>query len=59
MLFIFQEDFVNSKGEMRGTLIHASRYVQKNVQGDGKNNEYNCIIGGSILMSPVTSLAFK
>jgi hypothetical protein len=33
---------------MRGKPIHVGRDVQKSVQGDGKINEHNCIIGGGI-----------
>jgi hypothetical protein len=38
---MFQEDYKNSKRQMRGNPIHASRDVQKSVQGDGKRNEHN------------------
>jgi hypothetical protein len=48
VLFIFQEDYANSKGQMRGKLIHVDRDVQKSVQGDGKRNEHNYIAGGTI-----------
>jgi phage tail tube protein FII len=42
ILFIFQENYENSKGEIEGLEIHVDRDVKKSVQGDGKRNEYNC-----------------
>ena len=48
MLFIFQENYENSKGEMGVLEKRVGRDVQKSVQGDGKRNEYNCIEGGVI-----------
>ena len=33
---------------MRGKPIHGRRDVQKSVQGDGKINKHNCIIGRGI-----------
>jgi hypothetical protein len=33
---------------MREKPIHVGGDVQKSVQGDGKRNEHNCIIGGAI-----------
>ena len=48
MRLIFQENYENSNGEMEGSAKHVSRNVQKFVQGDDKENEYNCIEGEAI-----------
>ena len=48
MLFVSWENYENSKREIRGLEIHVDRDVQKNVQGDGKRNEDNCLKGGAI-----------
>ena len=43
MFFDFQENYEQSKGEMRGSEINVGRDVEKSVKGYDKRNEYNCI----------------
>ena len=47
-LLLFHEDYENLKWLMSWYVKHASRNVQKNVQGEGQRNGQNCITGGAI-----------
>jgi hypothetical protein len=45
----FQGYYENSKEQTRGKPIYVGRDVQKNVEGDGKRNENNCVAREAIL----------
>ena len=47
MIFVFQEDCENSKGQMRGLPKHVDRDAQKSVQIYAKINEHNFITRGA------------
>lgn len=46
--YFFKEDYENPKWSMHWYMKHATRNVQKSVEGDGQRNGHNCITWGSI-----------